>query len=128
MLIKRFFTPGLAINSYILVDQESHRGVVIDPTRSIDEYLAYAIQNDIQITDIIETHVHADFVSGALELKRTLNNKPTIHCSGLGGAAWTPHYADHVVKDRDSIHLGSIRLEAWHTPGHTPEHLIWIIY
>lgn len=128
MLIRSFFTSGLFINSYLIFDEETRCAAVVDPTRQIEIYLAQALQDQVVITDIIETHVHADFVSGAAELKAALGGKPVIHCSGLGGAEWTPFYADHIVQNRESVHLGSIRLEALHTPGHTPEHLIWVVY
>lgn len=128
MIIKRFSTPGLSVNTYLVYDEEKKQGAIIDPTRQIDSYLSFAAQEKIEITDILETHVHADFVSGAKELKAALKDKPTIHCSGMGGKEWTPTYADHIVKDRDSINLGTVRLEAWHTPGHTPEHIIWLAY
>lgn len=128
MQIHHFFTPGLFINSYLIFDEETKKGAVIDPTRQIDNYCAFAKQEGIEITDILETHVHADYISGAKELKAALGGKPTIHCSGLGGAEWIPAYADHIVQNRDVFHLGSLRFEARHTPGHTPEHLIWVIY
>lgn len=128
MKIKHFFVPGLSINSYLVFDEGVKCGALIDPTRQIEDYLAFAKQEQITITNILETHVHADFISGAPELKAALGNKPTIHCSGMGGKEWVPAYADHAVKDRESIQIGSIRLEAWHTPGHTPEHLIWLAY
>ncbi len=128
MQIKRFFTPGLSINSYLIFDEETRRGALIDPTRHIEVYLAQALLDKVAITDILETHVHADFVSGAKELKAALGGKPVIHCSGMGGEEWIPHYADHIVKDRDSISLGNVHLEALHTPGHTPEHLIWLAF
>jgi len=128
MQIRRFFTPGLAINSYLIFDEVSGKGAVIDPTRQIEAYLSLAIQNHIEITDIIETHVHADFVSGAPELKVALHGKPFIHCSGMGGEEWLPYYADRVVQDKAEISFGEVRLQACHTPGHTPEHLIWLAY
>lgn len=128
MLLRHFFTPGLFINSYLIFDEETRRGCVIDPTREIEVYLSRAMQEGIEITDIIETHVHADFVSGAPELKAALSGKPLIHCSGLGGKEWVPTYADHVVQNKDVVELGLLRLEAWHTPGHTPEHVMWVVY
>lgn len=128
MLIRHFFTPGLFINSYLIFDEETRRGAVIDPTRQIEGYRLCAMQEGIEITDIIETHVHADFISGAPELKAALGGTATIHCSGLGGKEWIPAYADHIVQHRDVFHLGSLRFEARHTPGHTPEHLIWVVY
>jgi hydroxyacylglutathione hydrolase len=82
----------------------------------------------LDIRHILETHVHADFVSGARELKARLQGRPIIHCSGDGGSEWTPLYADHVVKDGDDVKLGSLRLRGVHTPGHTPEHIAWALY
>lgn len=128
MLIQKFFTPGLAIISYIIYDEVSRRGAAIDPTRHIEQYLRYAQQENIIIEYILETHVHADFVSGAQEVKLAFHGIPKILCSGMGGQNWSPHYADLLIKDRHEINLGSIRLQAWHTPGHTPEHIIWIVY
>lgn len=128
MIFQRVFTPGLAINSYVIGDEKSQRCAIIDPVRDISPYLAIAKENGADITDIIETHVHADFASGAYQLKHALKGKPTIHSSAMGGAAWIPKYADHPVKDGDEVSLGTVRLKALHTPGHTPEHLIWLCY
>lgn len=128
MLVRHFFTPGLFVNSYLVFDEVAKVGVVIDPTRRIEDYLACALKEGIKITDIVETHVHADFISGAPELKGALEGKATIHCSGAGGREWIPAYANKVVKDRDVLQLGNVKLEAWHTPGHTPEHMMWVAY
>lgn len=128
MQIRPFIAPGLAIVSYLIFDEATRLAAVIDPTRHIENYLRCAHQENVQITDILETHVHADFASGAKDLKAALQGKPKIHCSGLGGKEWSPHYADQLTQDRQEIILGEIRLQAWHTPGHTPEHLIWIVF
>lgn len=128
MLLYQRFIPGLAIASYLVGDERTGDAAVIDPTRDIGDYLTYAEENDLHIRHILETHVHADFVSGARELKDRLNNEPAIHCSGLGGPEWTARYADHVVQDGDEVKVGSMRLKAVHTPGHTPEHISWALY
>lgn len=129
MFFHQRFVPGLAIASYLVGDEKSKRLAVIDPPRDVEEFIRIAKTEGMQITDILETHVHADFVSGARELKARLNNQPTIHCSGMGGEAWTPAYADHIVKDGDELSLGaSLRLRAMHTPGHTPEHVTWALF
>jgi hydroxyacylglutathione hydrolase len=128
MYLQKFYTPNLAINTYLIGDVQSKRGAVIDPTREIDLYIKAAHQAGFEITDILETHVHADFISGAKELKYRLQDKPFIHCSAMGGAEWTPKYADKAIQDGDEINLGAISLRALHTPGHTPEHLIWLCY
>ncbi len=128
MLLHQRFVPGLAINSYLVGDERTKQAAVIDPTRDVDEFIDYARDNGLHIRHILETHVHADFVSGSLELKTRLDGEPMIHVSGLGGEEWTPPYADHVAKDGDAIHLGKVRLEAVYTPGHTPEHVSWSLY
>jgi hydroxyacylglutathione hydrolase len=128
MFFQRIFTPGLAINSYLLGDEKSKRCVVIDPTRHVVPFIIQAQNAELDITDIVETHVHVDYVSGAKELKHQLNEKPLIYASGMGGGKWIPHYADVVVQKGTQIKFGDLRLEAVHTPGHTPEHIIWICY
>ena len=128
MFFYRRTVPGLAIHSYIVGDDQTKTCAVIDPVRDIDEYISVAEEEGLCITDILETHVHADFVSGSRELKHRLGNKPKIHCSGMGGKEWIPTYADHVVKEGDQVKLGNISLKAIHTPGHTPEHLMWALY
>jgi len=128
MLLHQRFIPGLAIASYLVGDERTGEAAVIDPTRDVEEYLTFARDNDLHIGHILETHVHADFVSGARELKARLKDQPVIHSSGMGGAEWTPPYADQVSKDGDEVQFGSMRLKAIHTPGHTPEHVSWALY
>lgn len=128
MFFQRIFTPGLAINSYLLGDMKTKRCAVIDPARHVVPYIVQSQNSGYEITDILETHVHADFVSGARELKHQLNEKPRIYASGMGGKERIPAYADEIVKDGFELRLGDLRLKALHTPGHTPEHLIWICY
>ena len=128
MLLYQRFVPGLAIASYIVGDERTGEAAVIDPTRDVEDFVQYARENDLHIRHILETHVHADFVSGARELKARLNGEPEIHCSGLGGADWTPPYADHVAADGHEVQVGAIRLQAVHSPGHTPEHVSWALY
>lgn len=128
MLLHQRFIPGLAIASYLVGDERSGEAAVIDPTRDVEDYIGYARDNDLHIRHILETHVHADFVSGARELKARLNDQPVIHASGLGGIEWTPKYVDRVARDGDEVNVGSIRLKAVHTPGHTPEHVSWALY
>jgi hydroxyacylglutathione hydrolase len=123
MLLHQRFVPGLAILSYVVGDERSGEAAVIDPTRDVGEFLAYANDHGLRIRHVIETHVHADFVSGARELKARLGGQAAVYCSGHGGAEWTPPYADVVVKDGDAIRMGGVTLRFLHTPGHTPEHV-----
>lgn len=128
MFFHQRFVPGLAVYSYVVGDEKAGKCVVIDPTRDVDEFILRAEKAGLETTHILETHVHADFISGAVELKHRLGGKPEIHASAMGGPEWTPAYVDHPVRDGDSVELGSLRLEAIHTPGHTPEHVSWALY
>jgi hydroxyacylglutathione hydrolase len=123
MLLHQRFVPGLAIASYVVGDEKTGEAAVIDPTRDVDEYLTYARDHGLHVRHVVETHVHADFVSGSRELKARLGGEPVIHCSGYGGADWTQPYADRPFKEGDEIPLGKVRLGCLHTPGHTPEHV-----
>ncbi len=125
MMIFTSKTPGLAIHTYLIADESSKKCAVIDVPRHIEPILTLIKNQDLELTDILETHVHADFASGSLELR---NACPTakIHCSAMGGEEWTPHYADHHVKNGDIITIGETTLQAIHTPGHTPEHISWL--
>ncbi len=128
MLLHQRFIPGLAIASYIVADDTSGEAAVIDPTRDVEAYIQFANDHDLHIRHIIETHVHADFVSGAKELKARLHDEPTIHCSSYGGPDWTQPYPDQYVKEGDTVEFGNVRLGFLHTPGHTPEHISPLLY
>jgi hydroxyacylglutathione hydrolase len=128
MFFHQRFVPGLAIYSYIIGDERTQTAAIIDPTRDVEDFLKIADREGLHIKHVLETHVHADFVSGANELKARLGDEVTIHCSGLGGPDWTPPYADRIVQDGDEVAFGDIRLKAIHTPGHTPEHIAWALF
>lgn len=128
MFFYKRFIPGLAILSYMIGDEKTKECAVIDPVRDVDNYLQVAKVNGYTIKYILETHVHADFVSGSKELKDKLNGKPLIYCSGLGGKEWIPSYCDRAVENGETIAFGNLKLTAMHTPGHTPEHIIWLVY
>ena len=128
MYFHQRFIPGLAIYSYIIGDEKTKEAAVIDPTRDVDDFIDIAKREGLHIKHVLETHVHADFVSGSREMKDRLGDDLTIHASGMGGKDWTPPYADHVVQDGDEVSLGNVRLKAIHTPGHTLEHISWALY
>jgi hydroxyacylglutathione hydrolase len=128
MLLYQRFVPGLAIASYLIGDERTGEAAVIDPTRDVDDFIRYAREHDLHIRHIFETHVHADFVVGSPELKARLGDGVEIHASGMGGEEWTPQHTDHVVSDGDEIKVGGLRMRAFHTPGHTPEHVSWALF
>lgn len=122
MILDRVFTPGLAEVAYLVADEAAGEVAVIDPRRDIDAYLAWARERGLRITAILETHVHADFVSGARELAAATG--ATIYASRLGDTE-VPHTP---LDDGDEVAVGALRLRALWTPGHTPEHLAYLLY
>lgn len=128
MLIRQLTTPGLSINSYVVSDDDTKEGLVIDPPRELDKLMQVIKQDDINIKYIIETHAHADFISGSKELKNRLHHQPVICCSAMGGPEFTARYADRFIRDKESISCANFSIQAWHTPGHSPEHLMWVLF
>lgn len=127
MSVKQIVYPDMSIQSYVIDDEKTLECVVIDPPRIIQDIKSYIDSKKLKLIAILETHVHADFISGALELKRAYGNLPKIYCSAAGGKEWIPNYADVQVHDGDSVDLGGYRLQARYTPGHTPEHISWLL-
>jgi hydroxyacylglutathione hydrolase len=127
MIVKRFFEDGLAQASYLIGCGASGRALVIDPNRDADLYMRAAADEGVQITDVTETHIHADFLSGSREL--AARSGATLHLSDEGDAAWKYAFANEarLLKGGDEIKIGNVRVEAVHTPGHTPEHLSFVI-
>ncbi|MED5329871.1 MAG: MBL fold metallo-hydrolase [Planctomycetota bacterium] len=119
MEFHQFFLPCLAHASYLVGDDGV--AAVVDPQRDVEDYLEEASRRGLTITHVIETHLHADFVSGHLELaERT------------GATIWVSHRAqatfDHQpVGDGDVLQLGQVALEVLETPGHTPEGVCLLI-
>ena len=129
MLLKYFYDPALAHASYLIGCQKTGEALVIDPGRSVDQYLEAAAQEGMRIVGAAETHIHADFVSGSRELADRVGAR--LYLSDEGPADWKYQFADQYVskllKHGDAFHVGKIRLEAVHTPGHTPEHLAFLL-
>lgn len=126
MRIERFIYPWLAIQSYLVVDEETKKCAVIDPPRLIEPIVKFICEHGWVLKSILETHVHADFISGAQELKAAFDDKPLIYASKAGGEEWLPAYANVPVLEGDRVSVGNLELTAMHTPGHTPEHVTWL--
>jgi len=112
----RFYDEGLAQASFIVACDRLHEGVVIDPRRDVSVYAEAARQHGIALRAAIETHIHADFVSGAHELA----SAGLRVISGPGSALGYEH---HEVSDGERLQIGDLTLTFLHTPGHTPEHI-----
>lgn len=125
MLIERIYDEDLAHASWLVGCQAEGSAIVIDPRRDIDVYLKTAEDHGLTITKVTETHIHADYLSGARELAAATG--ASLHLSAEGGPDWLYRFEHEPLKHGDVIRLGNISLEALHTPGHTPEHLSFLV-
>lgn len=124
MVFQRFETQGIAQLSYLIGDDETGKAAVIDPRPNVQIYLDAAREYGVAITHVFETHIHADFMSGARELMARTGSAE-LFASGEGGAEYGFEVCE--VRDGDRFEFGSLVLTARHTPGHTPEHLAYEI-
>jgi hydroxyacylglutathione hydrolase len=131
MLFRQVFDPVLAQYAYLIGCQRTGEALLIDPERDVDRYLRIAADEGLRITAVAETHIHADFLSGAREL--ALRHGVRVYLSDEGGEGWRyswprPEAHDVVLlHDGDVFKVGNTRIEALHTPGHTPEHMVFRI-
>ena len=132
MFLRNIYDEELAQAAYIVGCQQTGEALVIDPERDIDRYRKIAADNDLEIVAVAETHIHADFVSGAREFSRLPD--VTVYLSGLGGEDWSYRWPDEdrnanvrFLKDGEVFRIGKVEIEAIHSPGHTPEHLSYRI-
>jgi hydroxyacylglutathione hydrolase len=129
MLLKYFYDQNLAHASYMVGCQRTGEALVVDPARDIAPYLETAVKEGLRIVGAAETHIHADYVSGAREL--AAQTGATLYLSDEGDENWKYLYADAYnhkpLKDGNTFAIGNIKFEAMHTPGHTPEHMSYII-
>ena len=129
MLLRRFYEDKLAQASYMIGCQATGVALVVDPHRDSEVYLRAAAEEGLAITHVSETHIHADYLSGARQLARRLD--ATLLLSGEGGREWQYAFIgeEHTqaVNDGDEIEVGNVGIEILHTPGHTPEHISFMI-
>lgn len=122
MLFNQYYLDCLSHASYLIGDESSGRAVVVDPQRDVSEYIADAKAAGMTIELVIETHFHADFLSGHLELAEATGAK--IVYSSVA----KPEYDFMPVSDGERYSLGDVQLEFRHTPGHTPESMSVLVY
>lgn len=129
MFMRLIYDEKLAQGAYLIGCQKTGEAIVIDPERDVDRYIDLAGANGLRIVAVAETHIHADFVSGAREMAERVGAR--VYVSGEGGADWQSQWVggyEHVIlKDGDSFWIGNIELRAVHTPGHTPEHVVYVV-
>lgn len=130
MYFKQFFDNKLAQYSYLIGCQANGTALVIDPMRDIDPYIDAASDENLTIVAAADTHIHADYISG---LREFAERGVKVYASDEGDEDWkyewlkNSDYDYELLKDGDSFKIGNITFKAWHTPGHTPEHLSYFI-
>lgn len=129
MIVKRFYDEKLAQASYLVGCAATGEAVVVDANRDVGQYVDAAAAEELRITAVTETHIHADFVSGSRELADRTG--ATLYLSDEGGPGWRYGFAEEadavLLEDGDEIAVGNVRIQAVHTPGHTPEHLTFLV-
>ncbi len=131
MLFRQIFDEKLAQYAYLIGCQATGEAIVIDPERDIDQYVKIATAEGLEITAVAETHIHADFLSGSREFAE--QHGVHVYVSDEGDADWkyewvkNGDYAHTLLKDGDTFKIGNIELKAVHTPGHTPEHVSYMV-
>lgn len=122
MIFQQFYLGCLSHASYLVGDEATGQAWVIDPQRDVQQYLDAAAAHGLTITDVALTHLHADFVAGHLELRDRVGARIHLGDRAQVGYAVTP------AADGAEYRLGRVRIVAWHTPGHTPEGVTWLVY
>src|SRR6188768_2627626 len=123
MFLRQIFDPYLAQSAYLIGCQKSGEALIIDPQRDVDRYQKLALENQLRITAVAETHIHADFLSGARELAE--DPAVRVYLSGEGGPDWSYQWPKNrpdtfFLRHGERFRIGGIEIEAVHSPGHTP--------
>ncbi len=121
MLLQQFFDAGLGHASYLVADPDAGVALLVDPDRGIEAYLSAAAKLDVLITHSFETHVHNDYLSGS----RALAELRPI--TVVAGPLAKVEYAHTALRDGDTIEVGALRVRCIATPGHTPEHVAFLV-
>ena len=120
LILEQVHTEGIAELSYLIGDDKTGQGAVIDPRADVEVYVELARKRKVAITHIFESHIHADLVSGACELAARVQTAQ-IFVSAEGKARYG--FKHKALRDKDRFEFGELVLTIRHTPGHTPEHI-----
>ena len=121
IVIRQLYLGCLSQASYLVGDASTGRAVVVDPRRDVDEIVSAADADGLTVEMVIETHFHADFLSGHLEVAAATGAEIGF------GAAGTTEFPSRALHDGEVIDLGGVELEIWETPGHTPESISIVV-
>ena len=129
MLLKRFYDTNLAQASYLIGCAATGEALVVDPNRNVEQYVRAAAEEGLRVTHVTETHIHADFVSGSRELAHVTGARLLL--SDEGDADWKYAFAKDanatLLRDGDVFVVGNLKFDVLHTPGHTPEHVTFLV-
>lgn len=129
MLLRQIYDEDLAQAAWLLGCQKTGEAIVIDPERDVDRYLQLASEHGLRIVAVAETHIHADFLSGARALADAVGARVMV--SGEGGDDWRSRWLEgcphQELHDGDTFRIGGIEFRVHHTPGHTPEHISFLV-
>jgi len=139
MLFRRIADPKLAQYAYLVGCSQSGEALLVDPQRDIDRYRGAAAEEGLEIVAVTETHIHADFLSGAREYAEQFGT--TVYLSDEGDEDWKYEWARRAsdrpkgqggydvrwLEDGDTFTVGTIQFSVLHVPGHTPEHLSFVV-
>lgn len=129
MIFRRFYDDALAQASYLIGCERAGEALIVDPNLAIETYLEAAAHEGVRITHVTETHIHADFASGSRAL--TAATGAELHVSDEASEGWRygvlAEPGVHALHDGDRVTVGMIYIDAVHTPGHTPEHLMFLV-
>jgi hydroxyacylglutathione hydrolase len=120
-LVEQWVATELGNSSYLVVDRDAGEAVVIDPLRDVDRYVDAASAHGWRLSATLDTHVHNDFVSGGPNLRASAGSVFAVPDGGRVDGA------DRSLTDGEEFAVGSLRLRAIHSPGHTPEHLSYLL-
>src|SRR5215218_3979840 len=129
MLFRRVYHDRLAQAAYLVACQATKEAIVVDPLRDPAPYLEAARMEGVRIVAVTETHVHADFLSGAAALAAAAGAQLLLSGEGSGPAAYdqSAYPTARWLRDGERLRVGKVELQALHVPGHTPEHLAFLV-
>ena len=125
MFFQHVYDKSLAQASYFIGCQKAGVAAVIDAKRDVDTYIEIAKANNMKITHIFETHIHADFLAGSRELAKLTGAE--LYLSDEGGKDWAYEFQHNGLRDKNKVKLGNLTFEVLHTPGHTPESISFLL-
>jgi hydroxyacylglutathione hydrolase len=130
MYFNQITDPSLAQYAYLIGCQATGEAIVVDPMRDVDRYLDLAAAERLRIVAAVDTHIHADYLSG---LREFAERGVPVYASGEGGEEWQynwlkdSEYSHRILRHGESFMIGNIRFDVIATPGHTPEHLCYLV-